>query len=66
MAAAWLSRGSGLVVPPFFLARRGELIANNARGPREHPYCWLLATGSILPGLVVFRGFGVRRHASVE
>ena len=34
--------------PRFFLARRGELIANNARGLPEHPYCWLLATGSIL------------------
>jgi hypothetical protein len=48
MAAAWLSRGSGLVVPNFSLPAGGELIANNARGLPEHPYCWLLATGSIL------------------
>jgi hypothetical protein len=32
----------------FFLVRRDELIANNAQGVPEHPYCWLLATGSIL------------------
>jgi hypothetical protein len=52
MAAAWLSRGSGLVVPQFFLARRGQLIANNARGAAGAPVL-LAVSDRVYPAALV-------------